>query len=275
MKCVFLLMACLVVAGSLCADAKGAESRTAANPTISFVPLKQYVQPGSLCTLQVVVDDAVDSVGCMEAYIAYDTTYAECTAALEGTLFKQSGFPSFFRWEEVAPDTVTAVDCLLGYRSYFLAPGELVRFVFRAKAPGVCRVYFTALQLWDIYRVEQEPVRGVHAEIVVCYPTSDGSEMPRGSSLFNYPNPFNPCTTLVLWLPNVGGERAQSHVSLNLYSPGGVKVRALFEGTLPPGRKEFLWDGKNDGGNSVAAGVYFAAARMPRGVLMQKLILVR
>jgi hypothetical protein len=275
LKYASLFMLCLAMVGGLHAAASGAENLAAAEPTVSFMPLESHLQPGGLCTLQVVVDDAVDSLSCMEVYITYDAAYAECTKAIEGRLFTQSGYPTFFQWHNVTPDTATAVDCLLGYRSYFLAPGELVRFVFRAKVVGICRVYFAAQTLWDIDRVKHVPVPGQHAEIIVSVPTSGGSEMPRGSALFNYPNPFNPTTTLVLWLPNVGGERAQSHVSLNLCSPGGLNVRALFEGTLPPGRKEFMWDGKDDRGNPVAAGIYFAIAQTTRGILTRKLVLIR
>lgn len=275
LKYLSLFMLCLAMVGGFSAAASGAENLPAVEPTISFMPLEQYVQPGDLCTLQVVVDHAVDSLSCMEVYISYDATYAECTAALEGRLFKQAGYPTFFRWENVPPDTATAVDCLLGYRSYFLAPGELVQFVFRAKALGVCRVYFTAQRLWDIDRVGHVPNPGVHAEIIVGSPTGSDSEMPRGGSLLSYPNPFNPSTRLVLWLPNGNGERAQSNVTLNLYSAGGLKVRTLFEGALAPGRKEFMWDGKDDSGNPVAAGIYFAIAQTTQGVLTCKLVLIR
>ena len=79
---------------------------------------------------------------------------------LEGKLFKQAGYPTFFMWKKVPPDTVNAVDCLLGYQSYFLPPGELARFVFKAKTPGICPVSFTAIRLWDIDRVELSPLAG-------------------------------------------------------------------------------------------------------------------
>jgi hypothetical protein len=274
-KGALLLVVYLMGAGSLSGAAEGAVSLAAENPTTSFVPLRQYVRPNDLCTLQVVVDDAIDSLSCMEVNVAYDAALVECTAAIEGRLFKQSGYPSFFRWERVPPDTATAVDCLLGYRSYFLSPGELVKFVFRAKTVGICWVSFTAVQLWDIGRVKQDPVPGVPAEIVISYSTGGGSEMPRGSTFFNYPNPFNPSTTLVLWLSNGDREQVLHRVSVKVYAPGGVEVRTLFEGALPPGRNEFMWDGKDDKGNAVAAGVYFAAARTSRGVSTRALVLVR
>jgi FlgD Ig-like domain len=273
---VLVLLICFLGAGFLSAAAGSTERLAAEKPTVSFVPLIQYVHPNDLCTLQVVVDDAVDSLSCMEVYIAYDATYVECTAALEGRLFDQSPYPTFFSWQAVASDTVMAVDCVLGNRKGFRSPGELVKFVFRAKALGICWVSFTALQVWDINRAALDPVPGVPAEIVVSNSSGDGSEMPRGSSfLFNYPNPFNPSTTLVLWLPGRDANPSRQSASVKVYSPGGVEIRTLFEGALSSGRSEFRWDGRDDRGRAVAAGVYFAAARSSRGVSRRTLVLVR
>ncbi|HVO76736.1 MAG TPA: hypothetical protein VMT60_02005, partial [Candidatus Bathyarchaeia archaeon] len=115
----------VLVAPGFWAGSARAGSLAAGNPTVSFVPVGTCVKPGAVCTLQVVVDAAVDSLSCMELYIRYDTASAECTTALEGACYKGSGYPTFFRWEKVSPDTVSAVDCVLGYRSFFRAPGEI------------------------------------------------------------------------------------------------------------------------------------------------------
>lgn len=271
-----LLVSAALVVSSLCGPARAGEgSFPASNPTVSFVSPAHCVEPGALCTLQVVVDDAVDSLSCMDISIVYDPTLVECTNVLEGKLFKQAGYPTFFTWEKVPPDTVNAIDCLLGYQSYFLPPGQLARFVFKGKTPGICPVSFTALRLWDIDRVELSPLAGEHADIIVCGSTGEDAAIPRVGALRNYPNPCNPSTVLSLWLPYVDGRSAASEVLLDIFSVSGEKVRTLFAGTLVSGANELVWDGKDDRGAIVATGVYIGVARTERGVFRRKMVVVR
>ena len=261
---------------ALCISAAAvANPPASSNPTMSFGSLVKCVKPGSLCTLQVFVDDAVDSLSCMEVYLKVDTAYAECTTALEGKLFGLSGYPTFFRWQHVSPDTVTAVDCCLGYRTYFLTPGELVKFVFKAKKIGKCRVSFTKVRLWDIMRNELSPIIGPHVDISVCTPTGDEPEMPRGGGLFNYPNPFNPSTRLLLYLPSASAGALESAVRVSIYTPDGNRIRSLYDGKMEAGRNELYWDGKNDRGYLVSSGIYFAVAETGRDTFFRKLILMR
>ena len=74
--------------------------------------------------------------------------------------------------------------------------------------------------------------------------------------LHNYPNPFNPET----WIPYQLAEPAE--VTLTIYSVNGAVVRTLGLGHQPAGiyqtrTRAVHWDGKNEGGESVASGVYF------------------
>lgn len=252
-----------------------ASSFVAADPLISFEPLQRHVRPGDLCTLQVVVDDAVDSLSCMNITISLDTSYAECTTALQGKLYEQKQFPTFFRWSFVAPDTVNALDCVLGVRSYVIAPGELTRFVFKAKRNGICRVSFTKTRLFDIDRNEVSHVNGQYAEIIVGTQSGDGPEVPGSGALYNYPNPFNPSTVLVLVLPQSPGEPGVTPAAVDIFSASGSRVRSLFRGAMPGGKNELAWNGNDDFGRYLAAGVYFAIAQTKCGALKRKMILVR
>ncbi len=248
---------------------------TSSTPVVSFEPLRMLAAPGELCTLQVVVEDPVDSLSCMDIAVTFDTSLVECTGALEGALYQGVSSPTFFRWKHVSPDTVDAVDCVLGYRSYFLAPGELMSFVFKAKQVGVCHVCFSEVRLWDIDRFELSPVRGPCAEIDISAPTGNDPGIPRTSYLNNYPNPFNPSTRLVLFLAPPSDGITASAATVTIYAPDGNRIRSLYDGTMPAGRNELFWDGRNDRGSSVAAGVYFAVAETKWDTFVRKLILVR
>lgn len=248
---------------------------TSSAPTIRFEPLRLLAEPGELCTLQVLVEDPVDSLSCMDIAVTFDTSLVECMGASEGALYRGLPYPTFFRWKNVSPDTVDAVDCVLGYRSYFLAPGELVSFVFKAKEIGVCHICFSWARLWDIDRFELSPVMGPCAEIDISAPTGTDPGIPRKSYLDNYPNPFNPSTRLVLFLAPPSNANAASAATVTIYAPDGNRIRSLYDGTMPAGRNELFWDGRNDRGGLVAAGVYFAVAETKWDTFVRKLILVR
>ena len=66
------------------------------------------------------------------------------------------------------------------------------------------------------------------------------------------PNPFNPQTTIAFDLPK------QTAVSLRIFDVSGRLVRALIDGEVyGQGRGEVTWNGRDNNGRQVAAGVYF------------------
>jgi hypothetical protein len=66
----------------------------------------------------------------------------------------------------------------------------------------------------------------------------------------NFPNPFNPSTTIPVAIPRT------SVVTLKIYSILGEEVRTLHGGPLAAGRHWFVWDSRSDQGHPVATGVY-------------------
>jgi hypothetical protein len=244
-------------------------------PVVTFERLDLLARPGDLCTLKVLVEDPVDSLSCMDISVTYDTSLVACVEAREGALYEVAPYETFFRWKQVAPDTVDAVDCVLGYRSYIVPPGELVNFVFRAKRDGTCDICFAKVRLWDIDRVELSPVVGACVRLVISTQTGEGPVTPKGSYLCNYPNPFNPSTRLVLYLAAPSERIKESMATVTIYAADGNRVRSLYHGRLPVGRNEFLWDGKNDKGDIVSAGVYFAAVETEWDNLIRKLVVIR
>ncbi len=76
-------------------------------------------------------------------------------------------------------------------------------------------------------------------------------DVPLRMWLRNYPNPFNPSTTISFDLPEAGP------VKLEILDPMGRVVRTLIEGALPAGSNEVGWDGRDHAGKPVASGTYF------------------
>ena len=86
----------------------------------------------------------------------------------------------------------------------------------------------------------------------------------------NFPNPFNPTTTIRYALPTA------AKVSLIVYTVRGEKVATLAEEVRrEAGYHAVVWDGRNDAGAAVASGVYFV--RMQAGFFMQarKMVLIK
>ena len=68
----------------------------------------------------------------------------------------------------------------------------------------------------------------------------------------NVPNPFNPMTTIYFELPEA------TNVRLQVYDISGRLVRSLIGGeSMGVGRQEIIWNGRDDAGQQVSAGVYF------------------
>ena len=67
----------------------------------------------------------------------------------------------------------------------------------------------------------------------------------------NYPNPFNPKTTIRVGLPEI------STVTITIYDLTGREVRTLINGTENLGYKNIEWDSKDNNGNPVSSGMYF------------------
>lgn len=80
----------------------------------------------------------------------------------------------------------------------------------------------------------------------------DGMEIPDQYALLgNYPNPFNPSTTISYALPY------QSSVELIIYDLMGREVKSFNVSSESAGYNELVWDGRNGNGNFVSSGVYF------------------
>lgn len=73
----------------------------------------------------------------------------------------------------------------------------------------------------------------------------------------NYPNPFNPSTTIPF---EIGGARLVN-VQVNIYNVLGQNVAILLNEPLAPGNYQVTWEARDHHGNLVPSGVYFYELR--------------
>jgi flagellar hook assembly protein FlgD len=85
----------------------------------------------------------------------------------------------------------------------------------------------------------------------------------------NYPNPFNPSTTISYEIPRSG------LVEISLHDIQGNLVRLLHSSVEPAGFHAKAWDGRNTGGIPVSSGTYFCRVLFDGNLLTTKLTLIK
>ncbi len=91
----------------------------------------------------------------------------------------------------------------------------------------------------------------------------------RPALLGNYPNPFNPRTTIAFSLPAAG------HARLAVYDVRGALVTVLADDDLAAGRHAVAWQGCDAAGHAVAAGTYVYRLEAAGAVASGRLALVK
>ena len=107
-----------------------------------------------------------------------------------------------------------------------------------------------------IYECETEQESPPSNSVVIYIDDStdnyDGTVIPTKTELHrNFPNPFNPETTIQFSVINSG------NVSIQIYNLRGQKIRTLLENNMDVGVHSVVWDGTDDSGRTVGSGVYF------------------
>ncbi len=90
-----------------------------------------------------------------------------------------------------------------------------------------------------------------------------------GFTLRNYPNPFNPDTTILFQLPKEG------RVRITIYNSRGQLVNHLADKYYSKGEHSIVWDGKDFQDKVVPSGVYFSRLVHQNRVMMNKLLLLQ
>jgi len=96
------------------------------------------------------------------------------------------------------------------------------------------------------------------------------SALPAVSQLYdNYPNPFNPRTTIKFDLKQAGP------VELSVFDIGGRLVNKLVSQTMPAGQHEAAWEGRDSSGRAASAGVYFFRLKTKDILATKRMTLVK
>lgn len=99
--------------------------------------------------------------------------------------------------------------------------------------------------------------------------TSADEETPSSFMLYqNYPNPFNPSTSIRFSLGKA------DFVSLVIYNVIGQQVRTLMDSYNTAGVHAVTWDGRDDSGANVGAGLYLYCLKSGNLIQTRKMLLI-
>ena len=72
-----------------------------------------------------------------------------------------------------------------------------------------------------------------------------------GINLSNFPNPFNPTTTIEFSIQN------DSKIEISIFNIKGQKIKTLVYNEFTKGSHSIIWNGDDDTGKSVSSGIYY------------------
>ncbi|MBN2413841.1 T9SS type A sorting domain-containing protein [candidate division KSB1 bacterium] len=139
----------------------------------------------------------------------------------------------------------------------------LVNFTVRAIVKNPEQPKINDAMLVDIYHRVNVPT--------ITNGIADENALPMEFSLSkNYPNPFNPTTTIEFALPKAG------EVKVVVFNTLGQKVRTLVSTTMSAGYYKSIWDSCDDFGKRVSSGMYFYRLEVDnKHISTQKMLLLK
>ncbi len=145
----------------------------------------------------------------------------------------------------------------------------LVKILFRAIGNSAT-AQLVNVTLSDFYYNDTQITSTSNAIIVLSPVTSIDEEIPAAvSSLANYPNPFNPTTSIDFYLAQSG------KIDAAIYNLRGQRIFTLHEGEMRSGNHRFVWSGTDDQGRELSSGIYLIRITGAERQLTKKLSLVK
>jgi hypothetical protein len=178
---------------------------------------------------------ADDALG-VSTQLGYDANVVEPVSVTRGELMGRQGRDGVVL--SSGPGNVDAA--LLGVGAGLAGEGELARVTFRVKAEGDPALGIAGAEARDAQN-RLVSFSGLGAPV----------PLPAHTALrMAFPNPFERSTTVVLSLAKSGP------ASVRVFDVAGRTVRTLMAGVQPAGERQLAWDGRDDNGARLGAGVY-------------------
>ncbi len=100
------------------------------------------------------------------------------------------------------------------------------------------------------------------------------NDLLKSNLIGNYPNPFNPETTISFVVGNENSRSPQAVVG-RIYNVKGQLVKTLINDKLEPNKYQYVWKGKDNKGNNVASGIYYFRLDIASKTQTSKMLLLK
>lgn len=158
-----------------------------------------------------------------------------------------------------------------------IKPGR-VRFALYGSHPwketgSLCTFYFRKLSerptkiQWAYVGFDEKPFSMAESSIPGLFAVQE--KPSHFEFLGNYPNPFNPSTTISYRLAN------SNWVRMDVLSPQGREIRSLISQPQEPGLYTVVWDGKDREGFEMPSGIYFCRIKAGNFIHVHKMLKVK
>ncbi|MEN6444872.1 MAG: carboxypeptidase regulatory-like domain-containing protein [Candidatus Cloacimonas sp.] len=163
----------------------------------------------------------------------------------------------------ISPSTNPADFTIISGPNYIEAPVDWTEFTYQITNVGN---YYIGIQCLSndafIFCVDDVTVTGGDV---------NDPEVPVVATALhnNYPNPFNPETTISYSVKEAGP------VTLQVYNVKGQLVKTLIKGIQEPGNHTIVWNGTDNNGRSVSSGVYYYKMQAGKYSSTKKMIMMK
>ena len=154
----------------------------------------------------------------------------------------------------------------MGYAEYLQS--ETIDFTIDTEGMDL-GIYHRSIVVENVQTLEKDTV-DLHLTLGESTVMVDEEMLPNDFNLFqNHPNPFNPQTIIRFTIPST------QNASIAIYDMMGRTIRKVNMDGLLPGIHQFKWDGKNQRGSSVSAGIYLYKLSTLNFSMTRKMILLK
>ena len=181
-------------------------------------------------------------------------------------------------WQSQQEDTINTWDSMGIYGQQYDAAGGMIGSEMhvnthedgRQDTPRIAMIDGNKfVVVWDSGPMSGTEHAGIYAQLYSPDATAIADHVPSVFLSQNFPNPFNPSTTIRFSL-----DRAEA-VTLMIYNSTGHHIRTLINSRIAPGSYSKDWNGNNQSGHTVASGIYFYRLRAGNFINTKKMVFLK
>lgn len=125
-------------------------------------------------------------------------------------------------------------------------------------------------QKFSKFYSKEHPNESYRPKLTINYTETSNKDivdLPASLAVTNYPNPFNPETTISMYLPE------HSDVKLSIFNLKGQVVYDIKLPGVQRGQHNYIWNAKDSAGKPLSSGVYLCRIESSAGVVTKKMVL--